>query len=401
MQASHSASADSRLGPLRSARTPVSRWSAPVLVFLPLALSAGCSSEAGGPCAGIDCSGHGICTSVADLAYCICAAGYHPVGLDCLVNDPLDPCRGVTCSDHGTCRVDGTVPTCDCDAGFVPDAVTGLSCMPEPRPDGGDDGGGDTRDDGARDDGTVDDAAPDEVSPPRCGDGRVDAGEECDDGNTESGDGCEPDCRYSCHDDTECSTSDPCRVGSCNPDHRCEESWVADGTSCGSGQCCSGVCVSTASSTEHCGGCGRWCGGSNYCLTGGCYPLPTFEQGPACADAGVAHPDPDVLTYYAVRGRPGAEVHKWNMHTSCGTSAELAPETEPPNPPMLIGADGSVTFRISTGAPITDCLFANLGTYDSWVVVDGRESNHAPAAFYNSLCPAVETCDLGAAFCPP
>src|SRR5215510_11433025 len=33
------------------------------------------------------------------------------------------------------------------------------------------------------------------ASGPKCGDGKVDAGEECDDGNTASGDGCSPTCK--------------------------------------------------------------------------------------------------------------------------------------------------------------------------------------------------------------
>jgi cysteine-rich repeat protein len=396
MQPSHPASTGSHLDLSRAGRRPVSRRWAAALLAAPLVLAAGCSSDAGGPCTGVGCSGHGICTSVADIAYCICADGYHPVGLDCRVNDPLDPCRGVTCSGHGTCRVVDTAPTCDCADGFVADAVTGLSCLPEPHPDGGDGGGGDTRDDAA-----PDDAAPEEVAPPRCGDGHVDDGEECDDGNFTSGDGCESDCRYSCHGDSECGASGLCRVGFCTPGHYCDERWVGDGTSCEFGRCCSGSCVDTTADASNCGSCGTVCWPPLYCFAGACYPAPTFEQGPECSDMGIAHPPPDVLGYYTVRGRPGAQVHKWNVHTSCGASAELAPETEPPNPPMLIGADGSVTFSISTGEPITECAHSNLGTYDSWVVVDGLESNHDPAAFYNSLCPAVQTCDLGAAFCPP
>jgi hypothetical protein len=46
-------------------------------------------------------------------------------------------------------------------------------------------------------------------------------------------------------------------------------------------------------------------------------------------------------------------------------------------------------------------MHPNLGTYDSWVTVDEQVSNHVATAFFNSLCPAVQTCDLGAAFCPP
>lgn len=51
--------------------------------------------------------------------------------------------------------------------------------------------------------------------PPGCGDGIRMAGEECDDGNALGGDGCEPDCRFSCHHDTDCQDGLPCTFDIC------------------------------------------------------------------------------------------------------------------------------------------------------------------------------------------
>ncbi|MBN2342621.1 MAG: hypothetical protein JXX29_19680 [Deltaproteobacteria bacterium] len=39
-------------------------------------------------------------------------------------------CEGVTCSNHGRCVVKGGAPVCSCDVGLLPDAETGLHCIP-------------------------------------------------------------------------------------------------------------------------------------------------------------------------------------------------------------------------------------------------------------------------------
>lgn len=41
--------------------------------------------------------------------------------------EPSNPCRNVTCSDHGTCANDGTRAWCECANGFEP---SGLDCVP-------------------------------------------------------------------------------------------------------------------------------------------------------------------------------------------------------------------------------------------------------------------------------
>ncbi|MBN1771567.1 MAG: hypothetical protein JXB32_09915 [Deltaproteobacteria bacterium] len=98
-------------------------WPAAALVLV------GCGDDAApSPCAGIDCSGHGVCFVSGTTPYCDCARGYHAEGLACLPGDPPEACRGVTCSGHGTCvATSGGVPSCNCFDGYVPD---GLECVP-------------------------------------------------------------------------------------------------------------------------------------------------------------------------------------------------------------------------------------------------------------------------------
>lgn len=41
-----------------------------------------------------------------------------------------DFCKGISCSNHGTCVVIKDRPGCACDGGYVPDATSGLNCLP-------------------------------------------------------------------------------------------------------------------------------------------------------------------------------------------------------------------------------------------------------------------------------
>jgi len=74
------------------------------------------------PCEGIDCGGNGRCAVVGgDTAVCMCDAGYHAEGLECVENVPGEECSGVDCSGHGTCvvvRNDPDYPFCACDEGY-------------------------------------------------------------------------------------------------------------------------------------------------------------------------------------------------------------------------------------------------------------------------------------------
>lgn len=92
----------------------------------------------------------------------------------------------------------------------------------------------------------------------RCGDGRLDDGEQCDDGRNESGSGCEPDCRFTCSDARPCvGAGDVCRAPeSCDPrTHRCVQGLARPGgTRCGDGRVCDGdgACIACPDEGQPC-----------------------------------------------------------------------------------------------------------------------------------------------------
>ncbi len=71
-----------------------------------------------------------------------------------------------------------------------------------------------------------------------CGDGYVDEGqspsEECEDGNTVEGDGCDNDCRFSCHEDSDCDDDHDCTGDRCFywSSHTCVHTPLPDTTLC-------------------------------------------------------------------------------------------------------------------------------------------------------------------------
>jgi cysteine-rich repeat protein len=80
-----------------------------------------------------------------------------------------------------------------------------------------------------------------------CGD-KVKRGEEqCDDGNTDATDGCTPDCKFTCEANSDCSGAVKECTGSltCNVEHMCIGTPIADKSGCTGGWCISGECVPT------------------------------------------------------------------------------------------------------------------------------------------------------------
>lgn len=129
-------------------------------------------------------------------------------------------------------------------------------------------------------------------------------------------------------------------------------------------------------------------------------PPPTLTysggEGASCGDMGTAHPSPGYLVKYTVTGRPGALVWKYDLHASCaGAQWQLAPES-----PLTIPSSGVVELVIPNQNPIFDCNHPNLGRYRSYVIVDGKQSNFTTFNYYNSTCPAVDTCAEAGWFCP-
>jgi hypothetical protein len=80
----------------------------------------------------VTCSYHGECITDGVSVYCSCDRGYHPVGLECVANDPANVCAGVTCSGNGYCRDFMGYPECECFPGFRPDP-SNLLCFDESR----------------------------------------------------------------------------------------------------------------------------------------------------------------------------------------------------------------------------------------------------------------------------
>jgi predicted acyl esterase len=86
-----------------------------------------CVPEDVDPCADVDCSGHGACTTVDGQAACACFEGYEPEGLSCVEVQP-DPCEGITCSGQGACTLVDGEPACACLTGYQ---QVNLECLPE------------------------------------------------------------------------------------------------------------------------------------------------------------------------------------------------------------------------------------------------------------------------------
>jgi len=167
-----------------------------------------------------------------------------------------------------------------------------------------------------------DDPATDDGEMSDCGNGVVEEGEECDDGNTDEDDGCTTRCRFTCHNNGECSDGSDCNgEETCNPDsHTCETGDpMADGFVCednprsicldgectestcgdefvdtGAGESCDppeeGVCSDTCHTlclvNEDCDDDGNMCNGNEICntITGECTHVNPMEDGAECGE---------------------------------------------------------------------------------------------------------------------
>lgn len=102
-----------------------------------------------GVCANVTCSGHGHCveddSSGTPKPKCVCDEGYESQGVSCVPAPPdagvvmdagvtLDagtgPCAGIDCSGHGRCIPWPSGPICACDKGYTPSNRKGLDCVP-------------------------------------------------------------------------------------------------------------------------------------------------------------------------------------------------------------------------------------------------------------------------------
>lgn len=177
------------------------------------------------------------------------------------------------------------------------------------------------------------------------------------------------DCDGSNNNGCERSLSSPSNCGAC-------------GNVCGSGEdCVGGACRCGAHPP---------CGFGQYCYQGdGCYDLPTMTWTPGCMDVGVDHLGSDYLYEFRIYGRPGAIAQKYNQHVSCGTAAYEAEA-------LPIDGSGSVGDTLNTSA--VGCI-DTLGSWDTWAVVDGYETNHALVTFYSSLCAEALTCSQANSYC--
>jgi hypothetical protein len=87
--------------------------------------AAGDTTGGGGPdpCAGVLCSGHGSCKpNASNQPECACESGYHPVGLECVVDET---CVGVECGYCAECQVVDGHAGCVCPPGFK---LSGMDC---------------------------------------------------------------------------------------------------------------------------------------------------------------------------------------------------------------------------------------------------------------------------------
>ena len=121
---------------------------------------------------------------------------------------------------------------------------------------------------------------------PRCGNGRVEAGEACDDGNTADGDGCS----------ASCSIEPRCGNGRVEPPEQCDDGNTTSGDGCSAScvnepRCTDGVQNGSETDVDCGGSCsakcasGKHCGVTTDCQSGATCSGGVCTTGAACAEA--------------------------------------------------------------------------------------------------------------------
>lgn len=151
--------------------------------------------------------------------------------------------------------------------------------------------------------------------------------------------------------------------------------------------------------------CGSTCAAGGYCHASQCLPNPTLVTssndgtygGANCADLTVVHLAPSYFQKVVITGRPTAMAYRYYRKTSCGdTVGKLVPGGGVP-----LDATGVYVFTIENGVSDSSCTNANLGVYESWVVVDGIETPHIENRVFSSGCGSYSTCASVSSACPP
>ncbi|HJL16878.1 MAG TPA: hypothetical protein RMH99_14535 [Sandaracinaceae bacterium LLY-WYZ-13_1] len=319
-----------------------------------------------------------------------------------LVGDPCDPGSG--CGDALICCGGRCAPPgCDDGNPCTDDACTPDGCAHSPQ-------------DGPCDDGLFcngDDACADGVCGTHAGDPC--AGEPCD----EAMDRC-----VACRGDADCPVPSETPLGACTYGSVCAETgtrtvrvttWTCEANECvastsdeprscsrdtdGDGCLRGNTCVA--------GGCrcagGSACGAGRWCYPSGCAEEPTYTllgvPTPSCIDLARA-PDPGIVGGYVVTGPPGARIHKYNAHTSCGGGYVEGPETG--DAPTFLDASGEFRVEIDSTDPVA-CDLTTLGRFETYVTVDGVRvppSGSRTQSYYHADCPGIRTCAAAATFCP-
>lgn len=359
--------------------------------------SLGCTFEAAPD--GTSCTDGDACNGAETCQAGTCTAGSPP---DC--NDP-NPCRVGSCDPQQGCISDPVADGTSCSDG---DACNGEemcsagNCMPGAVLDC-DDAQPCTADSCDPLLGCVYDAAPDGTS---CADGNACNGaESCLSGDCVAG------------EVPECEDTNPCAVGSCDPEQGCVSEPVADGTSCDDGDVCNGAEVCEAGTCK--AGTPLLCESENECMAASCDPIQgcaiePVVDGVACDD-GDACTDGDTCQA-GLCGAGGAldcddadpcTDDSCDPQSGCDHAEILGCEEEPP-PECEVDLDcddGSVCNGLETcvagscvAGEVLDCDDGNPCTSDLCDPLLGCAPQPVPdgmACADEDACNGDETCQAG------